>query len=98
MAKVIILRTRYLKSLDKLMSYLDEHWGESVASDFIKLIDSKILLLASQPNIGIRSQKLKDARSILITKHNRLTYRIKDNTLIILNLSDTRRHPKKNKY
>lgn len=80
------------------MSYLDEHWGESVASDFIKLVDSKILLLASQPNIGIRSQKLKDARSILITKHNRLTYRVKDNTLIILNLSDTRRHPKKNKY
>jgi plasmid stabilization system protein ParE len=80
------------------MSYLDEHWGESVASDFIKLVDSKILLLSSQPNIGIRSQKLKDARSILITKHNRLTYRVKDHTLIILNLSDTRRHPKKNKY
>lgn len=80
------------------MNYLDEHWGESVASDFIKLVDSKILLLASQPNIGIRSQKLKDARSILITKHNRITYRVKDNTLIVLNLSDTRRHPKKNKY
>ncbi len=80
------------------MSYLDEQWGESVGLDFIKLIDSKILLLALQPNIGIRSQKLKDARSILITKHNRLTYRIRDNILIILNLSDTRRHPKKNKY
>lgn len=80
------------------MSYLDEHWGESVASDFIKLVDSKILLLASQPNIGIRSQKLKDVRSILVTKHNRLTYRVKDNTLIVLNLSDTRRYPKKNKY
>lgn len=80
------------------MSYLHENWGESVASDFIKLVDSKILLLASQPNIGIRSQKLKDARSILITKLNRLTYRVKDNTLIILNLSDTRRHPNKNKY
>ncbi|MFC4230769.1 type II toxin-antitoxin system RelE/ParE family toxin [Parasediminibacterium paludis] len=98
MAKVIILKNRYLKSLEKLMIYLHENWGESIALDFIKLVDSKILLLSSQPNIGIRSDKLKDARSILITKHNRLIYRVKDNTLIILNLSDTRRHPKKNKH
>jgi plasmid stabilization system protein ParE len=98
MAFKVIYRKHFQNQLAKLLDYLEVNWSKKVADDFVTELIERISILSLQPNIGIRSQKLKDARSILITKHNRLTYCVKNNTLIILNLSDTRRHPKKNKY
>jgi hypothetical protein len=34
----------------------------------------------------------------LITKHNRIFYRIKGNQIEVINMYDTRSNPKKNKY
>ncbi len=98
MARKIVLRKRYIKNLDMLLSYLNENWGDMVSHNVIHEIDNRILTLASQPNIGLRSEKMIGARSILITKHNRLIYKIKANNLIIIDLRDTRMNPKRNKY
>ena len=98
MAFKIIYRKRFNKQLLSLLAYLENKWGRVVADEFVDILIFKLSTLASQPNLGIRSEKLKDARSILITKYNRLIYRVTENSIIVFNLSDTRRHPKKNKY
>jgi hypothetical protein len=47
--------------------------------------------------MGIPSEKYC-IRSILLTKHNRLFYRIKDETIELLNIFDTRQNPEKQPF
>jgi len=54
--------------------------------------------LSKHPFIGAESEYFKDIRSILITKHNRLYYRIKEDTIEVINMYDTRANPNKNPY
>ena len=98
MAFKIIYRKRFNNKLFKLANYLETEWNRSVADDFVNMLLYKLSTLASQPNLGLRSEKMTDARSILVTKQNRLICKIKANNLIIIDLRDTRMNPKRNKY
>jgi plasmid stabilization system protein ParE len=98
MAYKIIYKKRFQKKLFKLLDYLKSAWGEKVADEFIARLQNRLQTLSKQPYIGVPSSIIKTVRSILITKHNRLYYRIKDNTIEVLNMYDTRRDPEKNIY
>lgn len=71
------------------------NWYDSVADNFIKKLYETIELLSEKPNSGLKLKEGNNIRTILITKHNRLYYRIEKDKLIIINLIDTRRNPKK---
>lgn len=94
----IIVKKRFTNRVQKVLAYLEKEWSHKVAVEFLLKIDRRIELLARQPHIGVLSAKVKDTRGLLITRHNRLYYKIKDNNVIILNMYDTRIHPKKNPY
>jgi Txe/YoeB family toxin of Txe-Axe toxin-antitoxin module len=61
-------------------------------------MDKRIETLKKQPFIGKPSERKSEVRTILITKHNRLYYKFSNDTIIILNMYDTRRNPRKNPY
>ena len=96
MAYNIVVTTRFRKKLIKLLIYLEREWGKIVADNFLKKIDRRIQTLSEQPYIGQSANQDELTRSILVTKHNRLYYRIKFNEIEILNLFDTRQNPSKN--
>ena len=96
MAYNIVVTTRCRKKLIKLLIYLEREWGKIVADNFLKKIDRRIQTLSEQPYIGQSANQDELTRSILVTKHNRLYYRIKFNEIEILNLFDTRQNPSKN--
>ena len=96
MAYNIVVTTRFRKKLIKLLIYLEREWGKKVADNFLKKIDRRIQTLSEQPYIGQSANQDELSRSILVTKHNRLYYRIKFNEIEILNLFDTRQNPSKN--
>lgn len=96
MAYDIVVTTRFRKKLIKLLIYLEREWGKIVADNFLKKIDRRIQTLSKQPYIGQSANQDELSRSILVTKHNRLYYRIKINEIEILNLFDTRQNPSKN--
>jgi plasmid stabilization system protein ParE len=98
MAYQIIVKKRFTNKVLKVLAYLEKEWSHEVAVGFLQKIDRRIELLTNQPYIGVLSVKIKDIRGLLITRHNRLYYKIKDDKVIILNLYDTRLHPKKNPY
>lgn len=98
MAYKIIYKKRFQKKLFKLLDYLKSAWGEKVADELIARLQNRLQTLSKQPYIGVPSSIIKTVRGILITKHNRLYYRIKDNTIEVLNMYDTRRDPEKNIY
>lgn len=98
MAYKIIVSKSFQRRIIDLNSYLQQEWGLAVATDFHETLIKTILTIADQPGIGSLSSKKKDVRKILITYHNRLYYRVKNKTIILLILFDTRRHPKRNRY
>jgi plasmid stabilization system protein ParE len=77
MAYKIIYKKRFQNKLFKLLDYLQQEWGDNVANNFISRLQQRLHTLSRQPYIGASSIVIKSVRSILITKHNRLFYRIK---------------------
>ena len=97
MAYKAIYKKRFLNKPNKLLDYLQKEWQTEVAKDLIDKLKNRIESIKLNPNIGLQST-LKNTRSILITKHNRLYYRIENDKIVIINLIDTRRNPKKNPF
>jgi plasmid stabilization system protein ParE len=64
----------------------------------MEVTEYKVGQITSHPHIGIRSFIADDVRSVLITRHNRLYYRISEQTIEIINIFDTRQDPLKNKF
>lgn len=98
MAYQIILKKRFTNKLVKLLEYLEKNWSQPVAANFLKKADHRIQQLSGQPFTGISSSLLKGVRSVFITRHNRLFYKIKGKKVIVLNMYDTRMNPKRKKY
>lgn len=98
MAFKVIVKKRFTNKVQKVLGYLEKEWSQKVAAEFLLKIDRRIELLVKQPEIGKPSVKIKDVRGLLITRHNRLYYKIKGNKIIILTMYDTRMNPKKNPY
>ena len=98
MAYQIIVKKRFTNKVQKVLVYLEKEWSHKVAADFLLKIDRRIELLTKQPYVGAPSSKVKDIRGLLVTRHNRLYYKIKDDKVIILNMYDTRMNPEKNPY
>ena len=98
MAFQIITKKRFEKKVIKLLLYLETEWSDTVAINFKITLLRKLELLATQPQIGVEVNSLKNIRSILITKHNRVYYRIEEDKIIVLNMIDTRKNPKKNPF
>ena len=53
--------------------------------------------LASDKIIFKKSESIKGVNEVLITKHNLLLYRVKNNEIELLTIFDTRQHPHKKK-
>ena len=88
----------FVKKITNLLEYLEINWSKKVAVEFKKNLDKKMLHLIKEPDAGRNSTKVSDVQWILITRHNKLYYRIKGEIIYIITLFDTRQNPKKNKY
>ena len=98
MAYQVIIKKRFTNKVQKVLAWLNKEWSAKVASEFLEKIDYRIGLLAKQPYVGAPSAKVKDIRGLLITRHNKMYYKVKGDKVIILNMYDTRINPKKNPY
>jgi plasmid stabilization system protein ParE len=97
MAYEIIVKKRFTGKVLKLLNYLEKEWGKPVADNFIAVLEDRIETLSQQPYIGTPSG-MKNVRTILISKQNRLYYRIKGEQIEIITLLDTRMNPERNRY
>jgi plasmid stabilization system protein ParE len=97
MANKIIYKKRFLNKLDKLLAYLRKEWNITIANEFLDKFEEKIKVIKHQPESG-KTTAIKNTRSILITKHNRVYYRIEEGKITVLNMIDTRKNPNKNPF
>lgn len=98
MALEIRVKKTFERNLQDLVDYLDTEWGIIVTDTFLNKLWRRIDLLVLHPSIGIASAKIKGVRSVPITKHNRLFYKVEGRFLVLLLLFDNRRNPKRNRY
>ena len=97
MANQIIYKKRFLNKLDKLITYLKKEWSIKVANEFLDKLVEKMQSIKLNPGIGGITE-IENIRFILVTKHNKVYYKIEKNNIFILNMIDTRRNPKKNPF
>ena len=98
MAYEVVVKKRFTNKVQKVLEYLEKQWSQKVAADFLLKIDRRIELLTKHPHFGAPSTKLKDLRGLLITRHNRMYYKIAGNKIIVLNMYDTRMDSSKTQY
>ena len=98
MAYEIIYKKRFVQKLFILLDHLNSNWSKGVADKFINELQKRLSTLLKQPYIGAPSTVVKSIRSILITKHNRIYYRIKGNQIEVVNMYDLRINPTRNRY
>jgi plasmid stabilization system protein ParE len=91
MAYKIIWTDSASKDYQNIVDYLLLNWSFDIVMNFADAANEKIHTISQQPFIGLLSTIDIDVRSVLITKHNRLFYRISSNQIEILNIFDTRK-------
>lgn len=98
MAYEVIIKKRFANKVNTVLAWLNKEWSGKIAEEFLKKIDYRITLLAKQPFSGAPSLKVNDVRGLLISRHNKMYYKVKDGKVVILNMYDTRMNPKRNPY
>jgi len=98
MALQIIWTINALEDYEKVVDYLLQEWSLSTAEEFIQTVERRTESLTNFPNLGRASTKEPFIRSIILTKHNKLYYRVSGDAIEILNIFDTRQDSPKNKF
>jgi plasmid stabilization system protein ParE len=98
MALPVIWTVNAIEDYKLVIDYLLLEWPLPVAKKFVETIEKRIEVLSDFPNIGIASLKDPSIRSIILTKHNKLYYRVYSDKIEILNIFDTRQDPEKNLF
>ncbi len=95
MAKKIVWTKRANNKFDKIIEYLEREWGPNVTKNFVAKTYDIIELISDQSDLGTLENSEKKIRGFLLTKHNRLFYRVTNEEIILLNFFDTRSDPKR---
>ena len=66
--------------------------------DFAQKLIVRLDITMLQPYIGSTPEGFKEVRAILISKHNKLCYRIVSDKIVVLNMNDTRIKPTRNPF
>jgi plasmid stabilization system protein ParE len=98
MAKKIIWTKRANSKFNKIIDYLEQEWGLKVTQSFVRKTYDIIDLISDQPDLGTLENQERKIRGFLLTKHNRLFYRVTDKEIILLNFFDTRSGPKRRRF
>lgn len=98
MAYKIVWTDAAIEDYQNVVEYLFNNWSYEIVLAFIDITKEKIHTISLQPSLGILSEIDNNIRSVLLTKHNRLFYKIYPSRIDLLNILDTRQNPDKNKY
>ena len=92
MEKKIVLSKRFRKNAFHIYNYLLQKHSAKVAFIFLDKLQQRTELIAQYPEIGKPSQKKINIRSVTLQPHNRIYYRITDNTIELLCVFDMRKN------
>jgi plasmid stabilization system protein ParE len=98
MAHKLIVTAYFEETVAQTSRWLKYRWSLSVSQKFEAKLLKVIENICKRPTIGRVSSKHQLVRSVLVTRRNRLYYTIDGESIILLELFETKQNPKKNKY
>ncbi|MEX2230736.1 MAG: type II toxin-antitoxin system RelE/ParE family toxin [Cyclobacteriaceae bacterium] len=81
-----------------VLQYLQKEWGVKVVQSFVKRVNDILSLILANPNLFNPSQKKKEIRRCVITKHISLYYRQNNQKIELIAFIDNRSNPKEVKF
>lgn len=81
-----------------ILGYLQNNWDDKVVQRFIDITDGLLVQISINPLQFPLILKKKKVRKCVITRHNTLFYRDRDEKIDILRIFDNRQDPKKLKF
>jgi plasmid stabilization system protein ParE len=84
--------------VQQLYAYIATEFGNKAADNFLERLYIRIYSLSVTPFSGVVVPKQKDVRRIIVSKQNKLYYRVKGKTVTVLILFSSKQNPKKNRY
>jgi len=75
--------------------YLESNWNNAVVNQYLNKIDYLVNQITTNPEQFPLVNNKKKIRKCVVTKHNTIFYREKDEVIEILRIFDTRQNPKK---
>lgn len=82
------------RNFENIQIYLEHTWGAKIKDKFVIKVRHVLELLEQHPKLGTKENENKDLYGLLIHRHTKMFYRIKNNKISILSLFDTRQNPK----
>jgi plasmid stabilization system protein ParE len=98
MPKQVIWSPQSESDLLQIIDYLKENWEVKVTIKFIDIIDEIIAQISLNPRQFPVIQKREKIRKCVITRHNSLYYRERNEFVDILRIYDNRQDPHKLKF
>ena len=83
---------------DNILQYLTTNYGEQVTKNFINKVYDFLDILSEFPEIGSIENQEKSIRGFTIVKQINIFYRIKGETIILLDFFDNRKNPKSKRF
>jgi plasmid stabilization system protein ParE len=97
MALEIKWSNRADNSFDQIINYLHAEWGDQVVQAFVRKTYDFLDILAEFPEIGSLQVQDKGIRGFTLIKQVIVFYKVKENSIVILDFFDTRQNPEKKK-
>lgn len=98
MVRRVVWTKRATNNFDKIINYLEGEWGTRVTQMFVRRTYALIDLIAEKPDLGTVENPDKKIRGFLLTRHNRVFYRVTEEEIILLNFFDTRSGTRRKKF
>lgn len=98
MEKPIDFSPESLEDIDQAVRYLEENFSVQAGEKFLANIQAKVPRISAYPESGRPSKAHPSIRYVLVDKHHRLYYRIRQHRITVLSLFDTRQDPVKSPF
>ncbi len=91
----ILWSDRAVFDLQNIIDYLLSKWTEKEVRNFAKKLDSRLELISVNPRLFPKTNRRKNTRRSVLTKHTVIYYETSDDIIKIVTLFDPRQNSKK---
>jgi len=81
--------------LENIIDYLLYKWTKKEVRNFVRKLDKRLDLISINPRLFPKTNKRKNVRRSVLTKHTVIYYETSSDTIKIVTLFDPRQDPKK---
>jgi len=92
MALEVFWSKRADSKFDQILDYLQNEWGESATTAFVKNVYDFLDVLVEFPEIGAIEQPERNIRGFVISRQVTVFYKISGNKIILVNFFDNRQN------